>query len=185
MVRSLRRADVTAKGAGMSNRVTEPEARAAYLAMEGRRSVDRLHERFTETARETPSLRTFKAWCAKHKWRDIAAEHDEHVASEAGAEIAKDGAKKTVTRAMQFDTLATDILQKAIDGLVHVDTTKLRPSEIRALAEVSERAAKMFKLLEGRATDRTDNITREKMVELIEEMTKELDDRLAIVPTVH
>ncbi len=47
------------------------------------------------------------------------------------------------------------------------------------------RAAKMYELLEGRATDRTDNLTRSKLDEILEEMNKEIEERLARVPTVH
>ncbi len=43
----------------------------------------------------------------------------------------------------------------------------------------------MHELLEGRATDRTDGLTRTKMDALMEEMQKELEERLASVPTVH
>ncbi len=43
----------------------------------------------------------------------------------------------------------------------------------------------MHELLEGRATDRTDNLTRGKMDKLMEEMSQEIDERLKRVPTVH
>ena len=42
------------------SRVTEPEARAAYVAMKGRRSLKRLHQNFTKDGLKTPSLRTLK-----------------------------------------------------------------------------------------------------------------------------
>ena len=43
----------------------------------------------------------------------------------------------------------------------------------------------MHELLEGRVTDRTDNLTRGKMDALLEEMTREIEERLANVPTFH
>ncbi len=61
----------------------------------------------------------------------------------------------------------------------------MKASDIRALAEVSERASKMHELLEGHATERTDGLTRGKMEALMEEMEKELEERLAKLPIVH
>ncbi len=90
-----------------------------------------------------------------------------------------------VTRAAQFDTLATETLQMAIDGLKKININALKAADIRSLCEVSERAAKMHELLEGRATDRTDGLTRGKMDALLAEMEKDLEERLARVPTVH
>jgi hypothetical protein len=84
-----------------------------------------------------------------------------------------------------LDTLATETLKMAIDGLAKIDVDTLKVTDIRALAEVSERAVKMYEFLEGRATARTDNLTRGKMDKLMEEMQKELEERLARVPTVH
>ncbi len=43
----------------------------------------------------------------------------------------------------------------------------------------------MYELLEGRATDHTDNLTRGKMDTLMDEMQQELEERLRRVPTVH
>ncbi|MCH9052988.1 MAG: hypothetical protein IIA72_18315 [Proteobacteria bacterium] len=165
--------------------VTEPEARAAYIAMSGKRSAARLHEKFTEEGRKTPSLRTFGKWCARHEWVRLAREHDEKVATRVTEKIAETATAQAITRAMQFDTLATETLQMAIDGLKEIDVAGLKASDIRALAEVSERAAKMHELLEGRATDRTDNLTRRKMDKLLGEMQEELEERLARVKTVH
>lgn len=169
----------------MTDPVTEPEARSAYLAMQGRRSVERLRGQFIAASRTIPSIRTVKGWCANHEWLRLAREHDESIAAAASAELAKDSARKVVTRAGQFDQLATDSLKKALEGLEHIDTSALKATDIRALAEISERAAKMFELLEGRATERTDDMTREKMDGLIADMTGEIEERLAGVPVIH
>ena len=175
----------TTKGAKPAEPITEREARAAYLKMGGRRSAKRLHQKFIKGGRKTPSMRTIAKWRARHDWVQLAKEHDETVASGVAAEIARDATAQAITRAMQFDTLATETLQMAIDGLKEIDATGLKATDIRALAEVSERAAKMYELLEGRATDRTDNLTRAKMDALMEEMNAEIEERLARVPTVH
>ncbi len=165
--------------------VTECEARAAYIAMSGKRSALRVRESFVKQGCKTPSLRTFDKWRAKHEWIRLAKEHDEKVATAAAEKIAEAATAGVVSRAAQFDTLATESLCKAIEGLAEIDIKALKAVDIRALAEVSERAAKMHELLEGRVTDRTDNLTRGKMDALLEEMTREIEERLANVPTFH
>ena len=170
---------------GAQGPVTELEARAVYIAFEGRRSIRGLHQRFVKEGKKTPSLRTMQKWSMKHDWVRLAHEHDEKVSTGAAEKIAEAATAGVVTRAAQFDTLATESLRKAIEGLAEIDIKALKAADIRALAEVSERAAKMYELLEGRATDRTDDLTRGKMDELLAEMQKDLEERLANVPTVH
>ena len=165
--------------------VSEKEARAAYVALEGRRSAQSVRETFVAAGRKTPSARTFISWCSSNHWVRRAKEHDDKVSAGAAEKITKAAIEGVVTRAAQFDTLATESLRKAIDGLAKIDVKALKASDIRALAEVSERAAKMYELLEGRATDRTDDLTRGKMDALLAEMTREIDERLANVPTIH
>ncbi len=165
--------------------VTEREARVAYIKMEGRRSAKRLRQKFIKGGCKTPSMRTIAKWRAGHNWVRLAKEHDDKVATAAAEKIAEAATAGVVTRAMQFDTLATESLVKAIEGLAKIDVASLKAADIRALAEVSERAAKMYELLEGRATERTDGLTRAKMDKLIEEMNQEIEERLARVPTVH
>ena len=160
------------------DRVTEPEARAAYIGMKGRRSSAGVREKFMKDGRKVPSLRTFDKWRARHEWIARAREHDEKVASGAIDEIAKEAVAQAVTRAHQFDTLATESLNKAIAGLENIDVNTLKAIDIRALADVSERATRMFELLEGRATDRTDNLTREKMDRLMQEMEDDIEEAL-------
>ncbi len=174
----------TTKSTRPAEPITEREARAAYIAIEGRRSTARLHEKFIKEGRKTPSLRTFGKWCARHDWVRLAREHDEKVAAAASEKIAEAATAGVVTRAAQFDTLATETLKMAIDGLKEIDAASLKATDIRALVEVSERATKMHELLEGRATDRTEGLTRGKMDKLIEEMNQEIEERLARVPTI-
>ena len=177
------------RGHGMTDprtdRVTEREARTAYIAMKGRRSVPALQATFRKAGRETPSTRTLWAWCAKNNWVALAREHDEKVANGTMEKIVEGAVAQAVTRAHQFDYLATDSLNKAIDGLAKINIKDLKVSDIRALAEVGERATKMFELLEGRATDRPDNMTRQKMDEVLEKMQEELEESLAGIKTIH
>ncbi len=175
----------TTKSTKPAEPITEREARAVYIACAGRRSVAAVRKRLGKGGRKTPSQTTFEKWCTQHQWVRLAREHDEKVATRVAEKIAEAATASVVTRAAQFDTLATETLKMAIDGLRELDVAGLKATDIRALAEISERAAKMHELLEGRATDRTDNMTREKMDALMEEMEKELEERLARVPTMH
>ena len=134
---------------GITPPVTEREARVAYIKMRGRRSAKRLHQKFIKGGCKTPSMRTIAKWRARHDWVRLAKEHDETVASGVAAEIAKDATAQAVTRAVRFDTLATESLRKAIEGLAKIDIAALKAVDIRALAEISERATKMHELLEG------------------------------------
>ncbi len=170
---------------GAKGPVTEHEARAGYIAFEGRRSIRGLHQRFVKEGKKTPSLRTMQKWSMKHDWVRLAHEHDEKVSTGAAEKIAEAATAQVVTRAAQFDTLATESLRKAIEGLAEIDVKALKAADIRALCEVSERAAKMHELLEGRATDHTEGLTRGKLDEVLDEMQQELEERLANVPTVH
>ncbi len=170
---------------GAKGPVTEHEARAGYIAFEGRRSIRGLHQRFVKEGKKTPSLRTMQKWSMKHDWVRLAHEHDEKVSTGAAEKLAEAATAGVVTRAAQFDTLATESLRKAIEGLAEIDIKALKAADIRALAEVSERTAKMHELLEGRATDRSDNLTRGKMDAILAEIQKDLEERLASVKTVH
>ncbi len=108
----------TTKSTKPAEPVTEPEARAAYIKMEGRRSIRGLHQRFVKEGKKTPSLRTMQKWSMKHQWVRLAREHDEKVASGAAERIADAATAGVVTRAAQFDTLATPQLGEARDELL-------------------------------------------------------------------
>ncbi len=170
---------------GAKGPVTEREARAVYIAFEGRRSVAAVRKRLGKGERKTPSQTTFEKWCTQRQWVRLAREHDEKVATGVAEKIAETATAQAITRAAQFDTLATESLRKAIEGLAKIDIASLKAADIRALAEISERATKMYELLEGRATDRGDNLTRAKMDALLAEMQREVEERLARVPTIH
>ncbi len=69
---------------------------------------------------------TFGKWRARHDWVRLAREHDEKVATAAAEKIAEAAIAGVVTRAAQFDTLATETLQMAIDGLKEIDVASLK-----------------------------------------------------------
>ncbi len=153
----------TTKSTRPAEPILEREARAAYIAMSGKRSAARVRESFVKQGYKTPSQRTFDKWRARYEWVRLAREHDETVANGVAAEIAKEATAQAITRAAQLDTLATETLNMAIDGLAKIDVDTLKVTDIRSLVEVSVSTTKMYELLEGRAIAHTDNLTRAKM----------------------
>ena len=101
---STPRTDMTDSG---TDRVTEPEARAAYVTMQGRRSILAVRKRFVKERKKTPSLRTFQKWSGDHRWVALARKHDDKIVDATAAKIAKAAVAEAVSRAHQFDTLAT------------------------------------------------------------------------------
>ncbi len=59
--------------------MTHEQAFAAYLQLEGPRTLEKLRQRLSEDGVEVPTLRWLQKWSAKDKWRDRAAEHDRQV----------------------------------------------------------------------------------------------------------
>lgn len=168
--------------------VTEPEARGAYVGMQGRRSIARLHQLFTERGRKVPSVRTFKEWSATHKWTACARDYDARV-SKAADELMADAAVERVLNVSQMlNAASSEAAEKLLQGVRALDATSLTPSGLRALAEVIERAAKMHELLEGRPTDRTEHVTKKRITDQLEEMEREIEEQMRRVKqagTVH
>lgn len=79
-------------------RVREPEARTAYLAMGGGRSLRRLAVQLRrDFGNDAPSERTLDNWSKSGDWGRISAEHDVTIASRAEAKIAAQRAKATAS----------------------------------------------------------------------------------------
>ncbi len=90
-----------------------------------------MRERLGKGGRKPPSQTTFEKWCAQNQWVRLAREHDEKVATRVADKIAETATAQAITRAMQFDTLATETLQMAIDGLKELDVAGLKATEKR------------------------------------------------------
>ncbi len=55
------------------------QAYAAYLQLDGPRTLEKLRQKLSEDGVEVPTLRWCQKWCARDKWRDRAKEHDRQV----------------------------------------------------------------------------------------------------------
>ncbi len=59
--------------------ITREQAFAAYLQLEGPRTLERLRQNLIDDGADAPSLHWFQKWCGKDRWRDRAKEHDRQV----------------------------------------------------------------------------------------------------------
>ncbi len=59
--------------------ITCERAFAAYLQLEGPRTLERLRQNLIDDGADAPSLHWFQKWCGKDRWRDRAKEHDRQV----------------------------------------------------------------------------------------------------------
>ncbi len=84
---------------GAKGPVTEREARAVYIACEGRRSVAAVRKRLGKGGRKTPSHTTFEKWCTQHQRVRRAREHDEKVATGAADHLPNAATPTLLTRA--------------------------------------------------------------------------------------
>lgn len=158
-----------------------PRAQAAYeaYAAKGRgRSLAKLHRHLTNVTpgNDTcPSLDGLKFWSRTYGWVNRVAEHDAKVAEAVEAKVIRREAKRRVDALDGLNDLiglCNSIISEAVS-----DTGKLRaetPGELRAVGATLAEAAKIKELLEGRATDRLDNMSPAELKARLAEVNKEL-----------
>lgn len=130
-------------------RITEPEARAAYLAMGPTRTVPALRSRYlADTGVICPAEITIRKWSAKYRWRKLAAEHDAKVAAKASEAVAAKQANRIadlgitpemvlielgqIAKANMFDFMAIDG-----EGDAHPDFSKLTREQAALISEIT------------------------------------------------
>ena len=93
------------------------QAYAAYLQLDGPRTLEGLRQKLADDGDEVPTLRWCQKWCAKDKWRDRAAEHDRQVELRT-SELSVDAkAQDRVSAAAKFDQAAIAAVDLVITGL--------------------------------------------------------------------
>lgn len=158
---------------------TEAEARAVYIGLAVRpRSVRAVREALLAQGKPSLSIRAMEDWCAKNEWVRLAAEHDEKVATQATERIAEAATQAAVTLAKQYQDIGTEAAKQALAGLKKIEPDKLTAQGIKALIEASTLAVKTGELLEGRPTDRTEHLTKQKIDDQLAEMQREIADKL-------
>lgn len=134
-----------------SQKVTEPEARAAYLAQTPPRSMQRLADELRARFGSVPSQRTFENWSSKHSWRRLAREHDERVAQKAATIVVNRQAKTAAERAA--------LLMDQGERLVDIGLQLAHEGDPAALVRVGIEVQKYADVLTGGVSDRTETLT--------------------------
>lgn len=131
-------------------RITEPQARAAFLALGPERTLPALHARYRSDPEVLPpNLTTLKRWSAKFEWQRLAAEHDQKASATAGAILAKAQGKALADLGIGADRVLqelarigfanmTDFLRVTPEGDAYIDLSVLeqRPELGALLQEV-------------------------------------------------
>ncbi len=103
--------------------MTHEQAFAAYLQLEGPRTLEKLRQKFAEDGVEVPTLRWCQKWCAKDKWRDRAKEHDRQVELRTSEMSVETKAQDRVSAATKFDQAAIAAVDLVIAGLEKLQVT--------------------------------------------------------------
>lgn len=149
------RVHARARDAGDSKlgRITEPEARAAYLAMGPNRSLEKLH-RAQAGASPSISLRTLKTWSSKFEWVRLAVEFDSRVGAQVVARVeaqqVRDGANR-LRRMQGFVDAAFERAEQLLATAEDIGDLK----EIVAAAIGTE---EKIQVMLGGVSDRTQNL---------------------------
>jgi hypothetical protein len=96
-----------------AKRITEPEARAAYIGMGPGRSILKAAAELQNAfgAAAIPSERTLMSWSSKHKWPALAAEHDKRSTERAVAKLESKHADQTADAALELGLDRRYVLQ--------------------------------------------------------------------------
>lgn len=151
---------------------------ATYLAQGKSRTLEHLREHMVEQGYDMPAMRTLQRTAERNKWKALAAQTDRQVDRRTHSKLVDQMARDAVKREKGFQTLAASALILAVEGLKEIDPKTLTAGGVRSLSEIAERAAKMCELLGGRATDRTETITRKKLDELQQGMLEEVNAKI-------
>ncbi len=103
--------------------MTHEQAFAAYLQLEGPRTLETLRQKLIDDGADPPSLHWFQKWSAKDKWRDRAKEHDRQVELKTSEMSADAKAQDRVSAAVKFDQAAIAAVDIVIAGLENLQVT--------------------------------------------------------------
>ncbi len=103
------------------------QAYAAYLQLDGPRTLEGLRQKLAEDGEEVPTLRWCQKWSARDKWRDRAKEHDRQVELRASEKIVEAKAETRVElyEASERAALAAfECVGKLLDGYTPQDVSE-------------------------------------------------------------
>ena len=125
--------------------MTPEQAFAAYLQLEGPRTLEGLRQKLIADGITPPSLHWFQKWSAKDKWRDRAQQHDRQIELRTSEMIVEAKAEVRV----KLSELAEDAAAEGFLGLVEVlrDWRPTKGEDIERLAAVTAALAESSSVL--------------------------------------
>ena len=99
---------------------------AAYVSMDGQRSLTGLRQQLLDDGLVAPSLGALKKWSSRYEWVSRAQEHDQQVAARASEMSVEAEAQERASVATKLDqaaSLGADIVIEALKGLQGQVTT--------------------------------------------------------------
>ncbi len=103
--------------------MTPDQAFAAYLQLEGPRTLETLRQKLIDDGADPPSLHWFQKWSATDKWRDRAKEYDRQVELKTSEKCADAKAQDRVSAAAKFDQAAIAAVDLVIAGLEKLEVS--------------------------------------------------------------
>ncbi len=88
------------------------QAYAAYLQLEGPRTLEKLRQKLSEDGVEVPTLRWCQKWCARDKWRDRAKEHDRQVELRTSEKIVEAKAERRLELHEEYENAGVATVRK-------------------------------------------------------------------------
>jgi hypothetical protein len=126
-------------------KISEPEARVAYLAMGPSRSLAKLAATWPTAIRA--SLTTAKAWSSKFGWSKLARAYDQRVATKVVEKVEAAQVKETVSAVLALEQFATGALLTA--------ATRFGEASVGELVDKAIDALKQYQVMTGGVSDRT------------------------------
>lgn len=161
-----------------SPRPSHPEVLIAYLAIGPGRSLGLLRERYEAQGVDIPR-NTLKGWSARHRWTAKAEKHDGKAQVKLEDKLAEAQADQAMSTADTFRAIGDQAAAKALQAIRKLNVEGASAQTARHLTEIAVEARRMTELLEGRATNRTEKVTRGKLDRLFEDMQREVTERVA------
>jgi hypothetical protein len=109
--------------------MTPDQAYAAYLQLEGPRTLEGLRQKLNDDGADPPTLHWFQKWSAKDKWRDRAKEHDRQVELRTSEMSVDLKAQERVSAAVKFDQAAIAAVDLVIVGLKELKVTSAEDAD--------------------------------------------------------
>ena len=162
-----------AKTTKQPGRIKHDRGLADYLALGPDRSLEKLHQQFTEYAPEAPCLRSLKGWSTRYGWQAKAAQHDARVASQVAEKSEEAAVEQGVDHVKALHDVADKALRKVIDGLDAESIKADDAYQMAALVNSALGAIRGVQLLTGKATERFgEEAVQNHMPEWMQELLK-------------